>query len=76
MFLNPWKSYLQKFLDVHQPLPSYRSKANEILSMIHPTGLVKDINAEVYNLSLHDVYISLPYQGVQCVQIAKHCSNN
>lgn len=49
-------SDLQEFLDAHQPLPSYRSKVQDILNMISPTGLIKGINAEVHDLSLHDVY--------------------
>jgi hypothetical protein len=31
----------------------------DILSTISPTGLIKGINAEVHDLTLHDVYVCL-----------------
>lgn len=61
MFLDREKSRLQKFLDTHQPLPDYRLETKKILSVIHPTSLIKDINAEVHDLSLHDVYTCISF---------------
>jgi hypothetical protein len=61
MFLLAHKNRLQLFLNNHQPHPDFKLKADHILKVIHLTEGLKQINTEVHDLSLHDIYVCLSY---------------
>jgi len=61
MFLHAHKDQLQDFLNNHQPCPDFKLEADDVLKVIHPAESLKHINAEVHDLSLHDIYICLSY---------------
>ena len=61
MFLLTHKNQLQLFLNNHQPCLDFKLKADHILKVIHLTKGLKQINVEVHDLSLHDIYVCLLY---------------